>query len=310
MPYGEIISTYLSENQQFLYTLLAQASFSLINESGWSLRLPAVLFGIGSLWALYLLGRQVGTTREALLSVALLAVSYHHIWFSQNARGYTGLLFWTILASWLLLRGLYDQRRRFWLFYAAAVALGVYTHMTMLFVIVGHFVIYLITILGRNRQEVRANPWAGVLLGFCLASLLIFQLHSLAIPQILGTISKTESVVVAWKNPLWTLFEFIKGVETGFAGSIVATGALLVFGAGVLSFARTQPVVIQLLVIPAVIGATVTVAMGHHLWPRFFFFAFGFGALVVVRGTMQYRTTREHWILLKHRSRQEMLLLL
>jgi len=26
--------------------------------------------------------------------------------------------------------------------------------------------------------------------------------------------------------------------------------------------------------------------MGHHLWPRFFFFSFGFAALVVVRGTM------------------------
>jgi hypothetical protein len=26
--------------------------------------------------------------------------------------------------------------------------------------------------------------------------------------------------------------------------------------------------------------------MGHHLWPRFFFFTFGFAALVVVRGTM------------------------
>jgi hypothetical protein len=27
--------------------------------------------------------------------------------------------------------------------------------------------------------------------------------------------------------------------------------------------------------------------LGHHLWPRFFFFTIGFGALVVVRGAMQ-----------------------
>ena len=31
-------------------------------------------------------GYQVTSEREALLSVVLLAFSYHHIWFSQNAR--------------------------------------------------------------------------------------------------------------------------------------------------------------------------------------------------------------------------------
>jgi hypothetical protein len=42
-----------------------------------------------------------------------------------------------------------------------------------------------------------------------------------------------------------------------------------------------------LLLIPALAGAAVTLAIGHHLWPRFFFFAFGFGALVVIRGVME-----------------------
>ena len=102
MPFGEILTTYDSENLHVLFALLANACFKIFGESEWSIRLPAVFFGIGSIWAIYLLGRQVGTAREALLSAAVLTFSYHHIWFSQNARGYTALLFWTILSSWLL----------------------------------------------------------------------------------------------------------------------------------------------------------------------------------------------------------------
>ncbi len=283
LPFGEIISTYEDQNQHFLFTLLAHASFGMFGESAWALRLPSVLFGIASIWALYLFGRQVSADREALFAAALFAFSYHHIWFSQNARGYMGLLFWTILASWLLLRGLHEPQPRLWLYYAAAAALGVYTNTTMVFVIIGHFIIYCWTLFIR-RQTIWPDRWAGFFLGFCLAGLFTFLLHALALPQMTGSLE--ESVVPAWKNPLWALLEFAKAMQIGFAGSVIAGGALLVFGAGLWSFMRTNPVVVQLLIIPAVICAAVVVGVGFHLWPRLFFFTFGFGALVVMRGTM------------------------
>jgi 4-amino-4-deoxy-L-arabinose transferase-like glycosyltransferase len=310
LPFGEIISTYEDQNQHFLYTVLAHASFRIFGESAWSLRLPAVLFGVASIWALYLLGRQVSTEREALLSVALFTFSYHHIWFSQNARGYMGLLFWTIFASWLLLRGLRESRPHLWLLYAGAAALGVYTNTAMLFVIISHFIIYLWSVVSGQRSvvsgqwsavsgsmgvsEIRHPPsairhpnrWAGFLLGFCLAGFLTLLLHALALPQMLGGLVGEESTVPAWKHPLWAFLEFVNAMKISFAGGVVAVGALLVFGVGLWSFARTNPVVVQLLIIPALICAAVVVGMGHHLWPRLFFFTFGFSALVVIRGTM------------------------
>ncbi len=95
LPYLEIVTRFKSENQHFLYSLLAHSSILLFGESAWSLRLPAVLFGVGSIWAVYMLGAEVTDRKQAFLASALLAFSYHHLWFSQNARGYTGLLFWT-----------------------------------------------------------------------------------------------------------------------------------------------------------------------------------------------------------------------
>ncbi len=298
-PFGEIVSTYDSQNQHPFYSLLAHASFSIFGESAWALRLPAVLFGIGSIWVLYLFGREVSDTREAILATALLAFSYHHIWFSQNARGYTGLLFWTLLASWLFLRGLRETRPALWLLYASSAALGVYTHMTMLFVVIGHFLIYLMTLYTR-RKAIWPSRWNGLVLGFSLAAFLTFQLHALVLPQIFdGTLTKVSSVT-AWKNPLWTLIEVAKGMQMNFASNIAAFAALLVFGAGALSYTRTRPVILQLLLIPALLCAAMVIAMEHHLWPRLFFFTMGFGVLVIVRGTTFFGEMVARLLRLKH----------
>lgn len=284
MPFGEIIATYDSQNQHFLFSLLSRASTLIFGESAWALRLPAVVFGVASIWALYLLGREVGSETEALLSAALLTFSYHHVWFSQNARGYTGLLFWAILSSWYFLRGLREGRSRLWVLYAGAAALGIYTHMTMIFVIIGQFIVYLTALVNR-RHAAPQSGWRGLFLGFGFAGLFTLLLLAPALPQILygGSLGEV-STVSAWKHPLWTLLEIIRGIEIGFAGGVFAVGALAVFGAGMWDFARTKPALIGLFFIPVILCAAVVIALGHHLWPRFFFFAFGFGVLIAVRG--------------------------
>jgi len=191
-----------------------------------------------------------------------------------------------MLTSWLFLRGLREAWAQLWLFYAVASALGVYTNMTMLFVIVGQFLIYLMALWTR-RLESWPYRWTGLFLGFGLAGFLTLLLHAIVLPQIFAGMVGEESTVPAWTNPLWTLLEFVQGIQMSFAGGIVATTALLVFGAGFISFTRTDPIVIQLLVIPTLLVAAVVIGLGHHLWPRFFFFTIGFGALVIIRGCLQ-----------------------
>jgi len=285
LPFGEIATTYVNENNHFLFTLLAHASYLIFGESAASLRLPAALFGVASIGALYLLGRRVAGAREALLASALFTFSYHHVWFSQNARGYSGLLFWALLSSWLLLRAIDETAPRLWIGYAVASALGVYTHLTMIFVVAGHFVMYLIWMAAR-RDQARQQARAALLLGFLPAGLLTVLLHSLVLPQMRTGIARTVSYVEAWKNPLWTLMELASALQLGFAHAVVGAASLAVFASGLWSYARSAPAVVGLLLLPAIIGGGYVVAVGHHLWPRFFFFAFGFGALVAVRGCL------------------------
>lgn len=288
MPFGEIITTYDSQNTHLLYSLLSHASFQLFGESIWSLRLPAVLFGICSIWALFILGREVGNNQEALLAAALLAFSYHHIWFSQNARGYTGLLFWTILSSWIFLKALNDDKPRLWLFYALSASLGIFTHLTMIFIVLAHFIIYLSELIFR-RKKIWPLRWSGFFIGFFFTCFLTLQLYALVLPQIFsGTIEEgIKSAVTEWKNPLWSAYELLKGIRNIFSVNVLTLlGAIIVIGLGLWGFARKNPIIIWLLFIPAIITLAVFTAMRHPLWPRTFFFIIGFGVLIIIRGVI------------------------
>ena len=92
LPATQIIGHYTTLNNHVFYSLLAHFSAGWFVESAWSLRLPAVSFGVATIPAAYYLGRQITARREAFLAAAFLALSYLHVWFSQDARGYTGLV--------------------------------------------------------------------------------------------------------------------------------------------------------------------------------------------------------------------------
>lgn len=153
LPYQEIILLFDSENQNFLYSLLAHTGLVLFGESAWALRLPAVVFGVAGIAALYFFAREVTTRREALLAAALLTFSYHHVWFSQNARGYSALLFWTLFSSWFFVRALKYDRPEYWIAFAITAAPGVYTHITMLALVLAQFIICLAVLILRRRKK-------------------------------------------------------------------------------------------------------------------------------------------------------------
>lgn len=288
-PARQIITSFATDNQHLLYSLLAHYSIGIFGESPWSLRLPAVLFGLGSLWALCGLGRAIASRREAILATALLTVSYHHIWFSQNARGYTGLLFWTLLGTWLFIAGLQSGRQRHWLGYVLAMTLAIYTHLAALFVVISHAIVYgWLLVRGANKEGYKGGRWRP-LWAFALVGSLSFQLYALALPQAIGSVVDDGTTVPSdWTNPLWTLAETLRGLQVGFAGVGALIAAALLFGSGLLSYLRENRMVVALLVLPGLLGATVIVSLQHNFWPRFFFYALGFAILIAVRGAMVF----------------------
>ena len=287
LPAGRILTTFDDANNHLLFTLLARLSFDLFGAHTWSLRLPALLFGVGSIPALYWFARQVGSEREALFSASLFAFSYHHVWFSQNARGYTALLCMTLLSSAFLIRALRDNRTGTWLWYAVTAALGVFTHLTMGFVIVAQFLVYIGHLLHAGSRGSRAG-WHGLLAGFIPGGLLSLLCYALVLPQMAGggLASGARGTVAEWTNPVWMVLEVVRGLQVSFAGGLVALAAGLVFLVGMADYLRKSPAVPALLFIPTLLGFLVMLGIGYTLFPRFFFFAMGFGVLVAIRGTL------------------------
>ena len=295
------ILTTFDFNNHVLYTILAKFSVFLMGDSPSALRLPAALFGIGSIGALFILASSALGIREALLSSGLLTLSYHHIWFSQNARGYTGLLFWTLISSYFLLRAFQDPRRRFWIAYAFSAALGTYISDLILVVVAGHFVIYLARVI-RGPTRPWSDRFAGVFFGFGLAGAIAFTLSALLLPQklaafgiiapirdplaIFSTAYDTGRLATDWFRPRWSASEAIRILQQGM-GSVVILGGIVVFGFGCFRLARENKEILGLFFIPVgILGAAHYSLSGFVVFPRFFFWAAGFAILIATSGIL------------------------
>jgi mannosyltransferase len=69
-------------------------------DSEWVLRLPSAVAGVLSVFVIYLLGRRLYSPREGLIAALLMAVLWTPIYYSQEARTYSLLLLFTLLASY------------------------------------------------------------------------------------------------------------------------------------------------------------------------------------------------------------------
>ena len=286
----EILTTYPSENQHMLYSALSHVSVSIFGEHIWSLRLPAVIFGTLSIPALYYLGSLVTTRRESLLAALLLMVSYHHIWFSQNARGYSGLLFFTIVSTYLFIKGLRENNKATWIVLAIANALGIYLHLTMLFVVASQFICYIHFEIIKQRHESfsRIQIKYVILYGFGLSTILTLLFYLPILPDMFNHITmEKQKIASEWTNPLWSLIEAVRGLSSGFGKMIVgAIGAIGLFSAGFLSYFRKNNQFVVLSLLPGILGFSALILTQHNIWPRFFFFLFGFILLFIIRGAM------------------------
>ena len=65
---------------------------------------------------------------------------------------------------------------------------------------------------------------------------------------------------------------------------VLCGGAMV--GVGWFSLLRRDWRAAWALVLPALLAGGIMFALGHNLWPRFFFFSMGFALLIVIRGAM------------------------
>jgi hypothetical protein len=302
LPFLRILSEYPDDNQHLVFTLASHLSTLVFGERFWAVRLPSLVFGVASLAATWRLGRLLLGEREAFFATALLTFSYHHVWFSGNARGYTALLLATLVATELFLRALEDGRWRTWVLYAGVLALGMGAHLTMVFVAAAHGLVLLALL----RRPGSAPGVLRGLAGLALAGTFTLQLYALALPPLVAFYVQPSAGVtevdVVWKSPFWLVAEAIRSLGLGAVGGLaLLLGAIPVLVGGV-ALLRRSPAAAFSFALPALLGFLALWLLGRNLWPRFFFNSFGFAALVLMHGVLLLagwlatRLTRAPWL--------------
>lgn len=283
LPIAQIVTRFHDVNVHPLFSILAHASISTFGESAWALRLPACIFGVASVVMTYVLGLRLANRTEAWVAALVLATSYHHIWFSQNARGYTLLGFFTLVATLALLRACQSGLRRDYVLYVVACAAGVYTHLTMAFVVAGHVLVVLAGLALRWRavRELSVASLSRAWLGVGVLSVLLYAPFATGMIAFLDNRAPREAAKVATAS--WALSETIRSFVSG-AGVPVALATGLLACVGAFSLWRRQPLAAALMAMPAAVTAAAVVALNQPLRPRFFFFLSGAVAICVGHG--------------------------
>jgi hypothetical protein len=285
----QVLISYISSNNHLLNTLLVKLCVGVFGEHAWAIRLPAVVFGTATVPALYWVARQVMSGRASLCAALLLAVSYHHVFFSQDARGYTAYLFFALVSSALLVKGLREDRAWVWIAYVLSTVLNFASILISGFVFAAHLLVAALAVRQIRRQGRPALPLFKRLLGvFGVTALLGFQLYAAVLPQIY-VYTRTIYADPAAGFALFArgfLLEIARGLSVGFATGLLfgAIPFLLIAAMGYGALFRRNWALMTALTAPGVLQVLFVAAGGLVVSPRFFLLALPLAALVAVRG--------------------------
>ncbi len=199
---------------------------SIFGTSEVALRFPFVLFGVASIFMIYVIGKKFVAKNTGIFAATLLTVSYFPIIHSELARPYSPGLFFVLIASWFYLHFFTDQiqnRKSAWRYaigLGISLALAMYTHyFAFLFVgfigITGLFFI--------KKKYVLPYVTAGLLASILFLPHWPITTYHLGIDGGLGWLGKPE------KGWLFDFLFFAFNRSWVFIGCIVLTVLITLF---------------------------------------------------------------------------------
>ncbi len=138
------------------YSLGAWPLVKLLGPSEWVLRILALVYGCGAVYALWAFGRRACDRWTGAAACLLLAASPFFGEYSVSARGYTGFAFCMLVSSCAFLDLLNAPSRRTAVTHAVAGALGGWFHLYGIWILAIQGAIFAGVVLLRPRRDVRS----------------------------------------------------------------------------------------------------------------------------------------------------------
>lgn len=304
----QVFTSYVGSNNHLLNTVLVKLALEAVGTSEQAVRMPATLFGIATVPLLYVFCRRFLSWSSALGVALLLATSYHHVFFSQNARGYSAFVFFALASSLLFERALRSDRWLTWSAYVLVSVAGLASLLIAGFVVAAHAAIGLVLLLvQRMRGRPIGPPLRRLACVFVVIGLLGLHLYAPIVPQVLVYVQHEYTKPSVGDAPLSTGFvaTMLEGLRKGLGPRLLllaACGAPIVL-AGFVHLFRRNATLLGAVLLPSVLQFGFMVVRGLSVSPRMFLLLLPCGLLAAIAGTramatwIEQRTGRSGWLI-------------
>jgi O-antigen/teichoic acid export membrane protein len=211
------------------------------------LRLPSIAAGVALVPALYATARELWDSRTGLIVAALATAAPILVWYSQEARMYSLLLLFAVLAAWAQARALRTGSPYALVAYGAASAAVIYTQYFGVFLVLALQLAFLQGTLRRRRElDGSPRPLMGLAAATLIIALLVIPLVPFALDQFAaneaagrgfeqpsqagGDVSETGNEISAYAaitNVVWALWGYHAGDTMASVGALWPLGLLL-----------------------------------------------------------------------------------
>lgn len=122
-----------------LYWILLHFWIKIFGISEFSLRFPSLLFSFFSVILVFLLGSNLFNKKIGIVASLFIGLSPFHLWYAQEARDYSMVLFFGTLSSYLLFKAIKERKFKSWLFFILISIIGLYTNYFYIFLFLAQF---------------------------------------------------------------------------------------------------------------------------------------------------------------------------
>lgn len=181
-----------AEQMPPLYFYTIYILFKVFGYSVFIARTYSAVIGLASLFAIYKLGEQLENKRTGLIASLLLSVNFFHLFYSQEARPYGLLLFFTIVSFYYLVKFIKNPNRLHAIYFGVTAGFMILSHFFGLFVLLAQcFLLGLFLLLADKKNRV------SFLIHSCLSGVVIIILFIPAIQIFL----KVSDIKTFWIPP-------------------------------------------------------------------------------------------------------------
>jgi len=257
----------------------------------------SVLFSVATVPVVFFLGARLFSRRVGLLAALLLAINAYHIRYAQETRSYAMVVFFAVLATWLLAKNLQEPSSAHWGIYAAVCAMATYSHFYAVLLVPAQA----ISLLSWRRDEI---PWRKLVGSFLAFGVMIVPV---AVFVFAIYVLKTGAPPSLWFTPLQPDSLVLLGIDfSGVYGRLLLSLHVLAMGIAALGAARVRrggdqtseawgyTLLFSWLVAPVVMVVTVSLVKPLFV-PRFLSFCLPALLLLVAVGISRLRPAVLSW---------------